>query len=218
MKLLATFLKSAVDPDHFPPPDLPEIAFAGRSNVGKSSLINTLLGTKLARVSSSPGRTQMINFFDVTRELGATRRTLRFADLPGYGYAKVSRSLSAEWPRFIEPYLQAREPMRLCVCLVDSNIPPQEPDTQLLRWLQHHERPFLVVATKADRLGGNQLRNSLQKLAKEHEVAEVLPVSAKTKLGFDVLWQRITSASAPEGGNSEKRPGEYFATRSAAPS
>jgi GTP-binding protein len=194
MRVTSTFLKSAVDQLHFPAPDLPEIAFAGRSNVGKSSLINALLATKMAHVSSTPGRTQTINFFDLTSGTGPSEVRLRFADLPGYGYAKVSRSLSSEWPRFIEPYLRDRAPMRLCISLVDSNIPPQESDSQLIRWLQHHDRPFLIVATKSDRLSGNKLRNSITALQRSFETDHILPVSATTRFNLDELWRQIRSA------------------------
>ena len=138
----------------------------------------------------------MINFFDVVSGAGASRRVLRLVDLPGYGYAKISRSLSAEWPKFIEPYLREREAMRMCVCLVDTNIPPQESDGQLLKWLQHHERPYLVVGTKPDKLSGNGLPKSVAALRRSHEVGEVLPVSAKTRKGIPELWQRIFDATA----------------------
>ena len=191
MKVSVHFLKSAVDPSHFPAADVPEIAFAGRSNVGKSSLINTLLGNKIAKVSSTPGRTQMINFFDVVSGTGPTEVRLRFADLPGYGYAKISKAISAEWPKFIEPYMRERETLGLCVSLIDSNIPAQESDFHLIEWLKHHERPFLVVATKSDKLSANKLRNSIQTLERAHGVSGILPVSAKTQAGMGELWRRI---------------------------
>jgi GTP-binding protein len=195
MRVETKFVKSAADPVHFPAATLPEVAFAGRSNVGKSSLINALLGTKIANVSSTPGRTQTINFFDVQQTLGVSKFDVRFADLPGYGYAKVSRSLSAEWPKFIEPYLREREAMRLCVSLIDSNIPAQESDGRLIAWLQHHERPYLLVGTKSDKLSGNKLRNNITALERAHG-AEILPVSATTRAGLDELWRRIRDASA----------------------
>jgi len=194
-KVHAEFVLSAADPLRFPAPDLPEIAFAGRSNVGKSSLINALVGAKIAHVSSTPGRTRTINFFDVTQEpANRSKKILRIADLPGYGYAKVSKSLSAEWPKFIEPYLRDREAMRLCVCLIDANVPPQDSDAQLLRWLQHHDRPYLAVATKTDRLGGNQLRNSVRALTKAHGLAEVLPVSVRNDRSLGELWKKMLEA------------------------
>src|ERR1700709_2069963 len=198
MHFTPKFLLSAMSPDHFPNAartgDAPEIAFLGRSNVGKSSLINKLLGSKEAKVSSTPGRTRAINFFalhegtDIKYKL---RPTLIFADLPGYGYAKISRSISAEWPKFIEPYLAERETLALCVCLVDTNIPPQENDTQLITYLKQTQRPFLVVGTKADKLSNNQLGKSVAALKKAHEVEEILPVSAKTDAGTKVLWAKL---------------------------
>src|ERR1700759_370124 len=114
-----------MSPDQFPTAAAPEVAFLGRSNVGKSSLINGLLGEKAAKVSASPGRTRSINFFALSDSATARLPRLLFADLPGYGYAKISKSISAEWPKFINPYLEEREALKLCVCLVDSNVPPQ---------------------------------------------------------------------------------------------
>ena len=157
-------MASATDAAHFPAPGLPEIAFLGRSNVGKSSVINTLLGTKLARTSSTPGRTRSINFFEV-RWAGKPRPELIFADLPGYGYAKLSREISAEWPKFIEPYLNDRPALALGGALGDANVPPQESDRQLLDFLSASGRDFLVIATKSDRLSNNQLRNALKILS-----------------------------------------------------
>src|SRR5580698_10372949 len=155
MRFVPKFLLSATSPDHFPGEartgGAPEVAFLGRSNVGKSSLINTLLGSKEAKVSSTPGRTRAINFFALhegTTQKYTQKPSLIFADLPGYGYAKISKSISAEWPTFIEPYLNEREQLALCVCLVDSNIPPQESDSLLITALQQIQRPYLVVATK----------------------------------------------------------------------
>jgi len=170
------------------------VAFLGRSNVGKSSLINSLLGSREAKVSSTPGRTRAINFFALHEGAGErmkVRPTLIFADLPGYGYAKISKSISAEWPKFIEPYLAERETLALCICLVDTNIPPQENDTQLITYLKQTQRPFLVVGTKADKLSNNQLAKSVAALRKAHEVDEILPVSAKTDAGTKALWARL---------------------------
>src|SRR5215470_10813552 len=151
MRVLARFLAAATDVTHFPSPSVPEVAFLGRSNVGKSSVINSLVGTKLARTSSTPGRTRSINFFEI-RWPGRPRPELIFTDLPGYGYARISREISAEWPRFIEPYLQQRPTLALCLVLVDVNVPPQPSDRQLMQFLGDAGREFLVVATKSDRL------------------------------------------------------------------
>src|SRR3954465_4012309 len=163
MRLNPVFLLSATDAAHFPTESkthgAPEVAFLGRSNVGKSSCINALLGSKEARVSSTPGRTRAINFFALHEGAGGKQKAtpaMIFADLPGYGYAKISKSISAEWPKFIEPYLAERETLAMCVCLVDTNIPPQQSDGKLLEWLRHVGRDFLVVATKTDRLSGNE--------------------------------------------------------------
>jgi GTP-binding protein len=198
MRFTTNFLLSATSPDHFPGSarthDAPEVAFLGRSNVGKSSLINTLLGSKEAKVSSTPGRTRAINFFALhegTEQKHSMKPSLIFADLPGYGYAKISRSISAEWPKFIEPYLAEREQLALCICLVDTNIPPQESDTLLITALRQMQRPHLVVGTKSDKLGGNQLAKSLAALKKAHGEERILPVSSKTEGGVKALWPEI---------------------------
>ncbi|MGH9596497.1 MAG: ribosome biogenesis GTP-binding protein YihA/YsxC [Edaphobacter sp.] len=198
MRLNPVFLLSATDAAHFPSQaktyGAPEVAFLGRSNVGKSSLINSLLGSREAKVSSTPGRTRAINFFALHEGAGEkmkVRPVLIFADLPGYGYAKISKSISAEWPKFIEPYLAERDTLALCVCLVDTNIPPQENDTQLITYLKQTQRPFLVVGTKADKLSNNQLAKSVTALKKAHEVEEILPVSAKTDAGTKSLWAKM---------------------------
>src|SRR5262250_3769893 len=154
MRVLARFSLAATDPRHFPVPALPEVAFLGRSNVGKSSVINSLLGTKIAKTSSTPGRTRTINFYEV-RWPGRPRPELFFADLPGYGYARVSHELTADWKKFLEPYLEHRPTLLLSVVLVDSRVPPQDSDKQLIHWLSAKQSNFLVVATKSDRLSSN---------------------------------------------------------------
>lgn len=192
MRYTTQFLLSATAAAQFPPPGAPEVAFLGRSNVGKSSLLNALVGEKAARVSSTPGRTRAINFFALLDK--SERRKLVFADLPGYGYAKISKSISTGWPKFIEPYLAERAALVLCVCLVDANVPPQTSDKQLLDWLRAEDRFFVVVATKVDRLSGNERARSLTALEKALEVDEVVPVSAKTGIGIRELWARIEAA------------------------
>jgi len=194
MRVLARFLAAATDAAQFPAPSLPEIAFLGRSNVGKSSVINSLLGAKLARTSSTPGRTRSINFYEV-RWPGKPRPELIFADLPGYGYAKISREISQDWPRFIEPYLNERPALALCVALVDINVPPQHSDQQLLSFLNASRRDFLLVATKSDRLSHNQLHRALAVLAREYPAAQPLPFSAKTGAGRNELWNEIRRAA-----------------------
>ena len=202
MRLNPIFLLSATDVAHFPSEakthGAPEIAFLGRSNVGKSSLINSLLGSREAKVSSTPGRTRAINFFALHEGSGEKKKvkpTLIFADLPGYGYAKISKSISAEWPKFIEPYLAERETLALCICLVDTNIPPQPNDTQLITFFKQTQRPYLVVGTKADKLSNNVLAKSLAALKREHEVDEILAVSSKTDAGTKALWQRLMAVA-----------------------
>ena len=193
MRYATQFMLSATAAAQFPAPGAPEVAFLGRSNVGKSSLLNALVGEKAARVSSTPGRTRAINFFALLDASG--RRRMIFSDLPGYGYAKISKSISAEWPKFIEPYLAERKTLALCVCLVDANVPPRPPDRQLLEWLRAAGRDFVVVATKVDRLSGNARARNLAELKRGLEIDEVLPVSAKTRLGIKELWARVEEAA-----------------------
>ena len=201
MKVFTKFLLSAVAPEHFPPPELPEVAFLGRSNVGKSSLINSLVSAKVAKTSNTPGRTQAINFFEI-RWPGRPRPELVFADLPGYGYARVPREISRTWPEFIEPYLAERPTLTLCLCLVDANIPPQPSDTHMIDYLRQANRPLLVVATKADRVG-TRLQASLNALKKAHGVDFVLAYSAKSGLGQDELWKRLRTAGISAGASNE---------------
>ena len=193
MRYTTQFLLSALAAVQFPAQDVPEIAFLGRSNVGKSSLLNALVGEKAAKVSQTPGRTRAINFFLLLDE--KERKKFAFADLPGYGYAKISKSISAEWPKFIEPYLAERETLALGVCLVDTNIPPQPSDKQLIDFFKQTQRPFLVVGTKSDRLSNNVLAKSLAALKRAHGVDEVLAVSAKTDAGTKALWGRLMAVT-----------------------
>jgi len=188
-------MMSASDAAQFPVPSLPEVGFLGRSNVGKSSVINSLLGAKIAKTSSTPGRTRSINFFEV-RWPGKPQPELVFTDLPGYGYAKISRAISQTWPGFIDPYLKERPCLALCVALLDVNVPPQAADRELLNFLTAIGRPTVIVATKSDRLSGNRIRNSLHLLAQDYPEARILPYSAKTGSGRDELWQEIRQAVA----------------------
>ena len=207
MRLKAQFLLSAFAEDQFPAASrtfsAPEIAFLGRSNVGKSSLINGLLGDVQARVSSTPGRTRSINFFGLheVTPAGLTRQKpeLIFADLPGYGYAKISKSISAEWSGFIDPYLADRQELALCCCLVDTNIPPQQSDRALLDFLRSIRRDFVVVGTKSDRLSSNTLAKSVAALKRELAVPELIPCSAKLgkqDKGMKALWERLLATRA----------------------
>ncbi len=190
----AKFLLSATSPEQFPRPTVPEIAFLGRSNVGKSSLLNALLGAKLAHVSSTPGRTRAINFFSITDSPQRQQPQMYFSDLPGYGYAKISKSISAEWPKFIEPYLTERPTLTLCLCLVDSSIPPQARDAQLIAFLKNANRRFLVVGTKADRLSGNGRTKAWTSLREGLAADGLLLCSSKTGAGLKELWAAIYSA------------------------
>ena len=196
MKVLTRFLTAAVDARQFPPPGAPEVAFLGRSNVGKSSLINSLVGTKIAKTSNTPGRTQTINFIQVRRP-GKPHPDFIFVDLPGYGYARVPKDITAKWAHFVNPYLEKRESLVLCLSLVDVTIPPQQLDMQLLDWLRHSKRDFVVVATKADRISHNQLRSSLQKLSDQLQVSmeQIVAFSAKTRVGYEELWRAIKIAA-----------------------
>ena len=202
MRVLSRFLAAATDVAHFPAPSVPEVAFLGRSNVGKSSVINSLVGTKLARTSSTPGRTRSINFFEI-RWPGKPRPELIFADLPGYGYAKIAREVSQEWPKFIEPYLNERPTLALCIALVDVNVPPQESDRQLLDFLNASGREFLLVATKSDRVSNNTLNNALRTFSDKYPAARLLPYSSKTGVGRDELWKHIRQVAQGKTAGSE---------------
>lgn len=192
MKVLTRFLISAADPSRFPSLGLPEVAFLGRSNVGKSSLINSLAGAKIAKTSNTPGRTQTINFFEI-RWPGKPKPELVFADLPGYGYARVPKDIQQQWAGFIDPYLLERPKLELCLCLVDANIPPQKSDAQLVDFLRKADRRFVVVATKSDRVG-SKLQSSLNALRTELAVDRVLAFSSKTGQGREDLWKAIREA------------------------
>ncbi|WP_333870145.1 ribosome biogenesis GTP-binding protein YihA/YsxC [Desulforamulus putei] len=185
MKIVAAeFLTSAVNPGGYPPGNLPEVAFVGRSNVGKSSLINRLVNRKgLARTSSTPGRTQLINFFKINDQFV-------MVDLPGYGYARVPDEVRAKWGKMIEGYLKNRESLKGVFLLLDCRHTPTSQDKQMYGWLLHYRLPTVVVATKIDKLSNNQwarqqavIKKSLP-LAPEHQL---IPFSAETGRGRDEL-------------------------------
>ena len=196
MKVLTRFVTSAADPKQFPAPTAPEIAFLGRSNVGKSSLINSLVADKIAKTSNTPGRTQTINFFELRRP-GKPQPEFFFVDLPGYGYARVPKAITTLWSGFIDPYLESRQSLALCVSLVDISIPPQQSDIQLHEWLRHHDRPYLVVATKADRISNNLLRKAVATLSQALGVPAdaIISFSAKSRTGHVQLWRAIQAAA-----------------------
>ncbi len=185
--LRTKFLRAAIKPEQFPDLDLPEIAFAGRSNVGKSSLINSLTGQRqLARVSSTPGRTQSINFFLVNRDW-------MFVDLPGYGFARVPKAVKASWKRLVESYLLDRPALQAVVLIVDVRRDPMESDQQLKAFLDAHDIPVLVVATKVDKLSRQKVDRQVSRLAKGLGVgsSQIIRFSAVTRAGRQELWEAI---------------------------
>ena len=184
----AEFVKSAFEKTHWTTDGRLEIAFLGRSNVGKSSLINSLLLRKgLARTSNTPGRTQSINFFLINE-------AFYFADLPGYGYAKVSKTMRADWGKMAAEYLTDRQELALCVQLVDSRHHPTPLDLQLNEWLVHYGKPHIVAATKTDKLSNNELRKSLAEIGKMLTNVKIVPYSARTGRGREELWAEIKTA------------------------
>jgi GTP-binding protein len=184
----ARFVKSATRPDEFPRDERPEIAFCGRSNIGKSSLLNTLTNTHgLARTSSSPGRTQTINFFLIDERA-------YFVDLPGYGYAKVPKAIKKHFGTMIESYLGSREQLKLTLMLVDSRMAPTESDILMKQWLDHHRIPNAVILTKADKISRSQLNQALRTGAKTLNTKEIIPFSAVTNSGKDEILTRIRTA------------------------
>ena len=184
----AEFVKSAFEKAHWTTDGRLEIAFLGRSNVGKSSLINSLLLRKgLARTSNTPGRTQSINFFLINE-------AFYFADLPGYGYAKVSKTMRADWGKMAAEYLAERQELALCVQLVDSRHTPTPLDLQLNEWLVHYDKPHIVAVTKTDKLSNNELRKSLAETRKTLIDVKIVPYSARTGRGREELWAEINTA------------------------
>jgi GTP-binding protein len=185
----AEFVVSSGKPDSFPKDRLPEIAFLGRSNVGKSSLINALTGHKrLAFTSNTPGRTQTINFYRIGE-------AFYFVDLPGYGYARVPLQVTAEWKSLIESYLEERETLKLACLVLDARRGWMEKDLDLKRWLEHRGRPYLVVATKTDKLNQSGQERGLRAIRQEG--VEPLPFSAQTGRGVREIWQAITKTINP---------------------
>jgi GTP-binding protein len=185
----AEFVTSATRPSQYPPAELPEVAFVGRSNVGKSSLINTLVNRKhLVKTSSTPGRTQLINFFDINDNL-------TFVDLPGYGYARVPASVRKKWGPMIETYLSTRKTLKGVVLIMDIRRLPRDEEQNLINWLNHFSIAKIFVLTKTDKLSKNkkikQQDTIVRALAVEKE--DVILFSAKTRRGKDAVWDAILS-------------------------
>ena len=184
----AEILLSAANKSHYPQDEIPEIALAGRSNVGKSSFINTVLNRKnLARTSGKPGKTQLLNFFNIDNQL-------RFVDVPGYGYAKVSKTERAKWGRMIEEYLTTRENLRAVVSLVDFRHEPSADDVQMYEFLKYYEIPVIVVATKADKIPRskwNKHESVIKKRLDFDKNDDFLIFSSVNKDGLDAAWDAI---------------------------
>lgn len=189
MKVLsADFVKSAYERQHWPAGSIPEVSFLGRSNVGKSSLLNSLLQRKgLARTSNTPGRTQCINFFLVNE-------AFYFVDLPGYGFAKVAKFMRADWGKMAEQYLIQREQLVLSIQLVDARHQPSELDLQLNEWLRYNEKPRVIAATKTDKLSRRDLQKQIGIISRGMGTDNVIPYSAVTGKGRDQLWAAVTAA------------------------
>ncbi len=184
----AEILLSAANKSHYPQDEIPEIALAGRSNVGKSSFINTLLNRKnLARTSGKPGKTQLLNFFNIDDKL-------RFVDVPGYGYAKVSKTERAKWGKMIEEYLTSRENLRAVVSLVDFRHEPSADDVQMYEFLKYYEIPVIVVATKADKIPRckwNKHESIIKKKLDFDKNDDFIVFSSVNKDGLDAAWDAI---------------------------
>lgn len=194
----AEFIKSAARASHYPPARLPEIVFAGRSNVGKSSLINSLVNRKrLAKTSSTPGRTQLINFFEINAELV-------FVDIPGFGYAKVPLAIRRSWAPMIETYLTTRRTLKGLVLILDSRRTPGPEELALVDWLNRHQIATVLALTKIDKLSrSRQLvcsRSAAAALAVPQ--GEIVLFSAKTRQGRDELWHRLERLISPFHSNS----------------
>ena len=195
----ATFVKSAFKETDWPRDNKPEIAFLGRSNVGKSSFINSLLGVRgLARTSSTPGRTQSLNFFLINEKFW-------FVDLPGYGYARAPKDVKAQWNAAATDYLAMRQELVLSIHLLDARHDPSAKDLQLQEWLVHNDKPHLVVATKADKLSNNELSRSIARAKEILQISNVLNYSAATGRGRDEVWRAIGEALKRTGGRSAQR-------------
>lgn len=190
----AQFVVTAVELKGLPTDHAAEVAFVGRSNVGKSSMINALTGRKkLVRVSNTPGRTRTLNFFDVMLERDGVRHKVRLADLPGYGFAKASKTERAQWEKMITSYLENRHRLEVVVSIVDAEVGPTDEDLLTLDYLQSKSRRILVVATKIDRLTKARRKPRLQALAEQLSLPReaVLAFSSTDKIGVDEVWDAL---------------------------
>jgi len=191
--LEARIVATAAGPEGFPRAGLPEVAFLGRSNVGKSSLLNKLVGRKkLARTSATPGKTRLVHFFEARRTSGS----LLLVDLPGYGYAKVSQDERRRWKTLVEGYLQGRAPLRMAVLLQDVRRDARPDEIDLLAWLVEHGVPTLVAVTKCDKLGGTKRAERVREIRRQLDLPEeaVVPTSAAGGFGIAELWGAIDAA------------------------
>ncbi|MBX0312998.1 MAG: ribosome biogenesis GTP-binding protein YihA/YsxC [Sulfurihydrogenibium sp.] len=189
------FVKSAVKPEDFPPPNKPEIAIVGRSNVGKSSLINAIFKRSIAKVSATPGKTKLINFFLLNDDI-------YFVDLPGYGFATVSHKEKQNWKRMIEDYLLNRENLNLIIMLVDTRYPPTNLDVLMKEWLESFEKPYIVVGTKIDKLNQSEKAKAEKVIRETLDLSKDVPVylvSAKEGTNIDKLTNDILSMVKSEG-------------------
>lgn len=184
----AQYVVTAVEPEHYPVHPLPEVALIGRSNVGKSSLINSLVGRKnLARVAATPGKTRMINFYSLDN-------LVYLVDLPGYGYARVSKAERSSWGEMIETYLNTRKQLKVLLMLVDIRHPPTADDQMMAKWLKSQGWPRLVIATKLDKISRNQLDQKLQGIRANLDLTaqdRLIPFSAVSKQGREEIWQAV---------------------------
>ncbi len=187
----AEFITSATQPSQYPPASLPEIAFAGKSNVGKSSLINTLVNRRhLVKTSTTPGRTQLINFFNVND-------ALVFVDLPGYGYAKVPVAIQKRWKPMVETYLSGRTTLKAAVLMMDIRRVPDDKDRYLIQWLAHYQIPVIYVLTKSDKLTRAQQIRQLALISDTTGIPQnhIILFSAKTRTGKELIWEAIERIS-----------------------
>lgn len=194
MRVKAEFVISVARMDQLPDERLPEIALAGRSNVGKSSLINTLVGkTNLARTSNTPGRTQTLNYYRITPE---GKAPFFLVDMPGYGYAAINKGTRADWDNLIGNYARTRETLRGIIQLIDLRHPPQPLDHEMCQWLQSHDHNFLVVGTKADKIAKTKVAEAMLKVAEKLNIdsRDTLAFSAETGLNKEQLWRWVMEA------------------------